>query len=514
MNLLRATIFLLLSSAGVVTAMDCPLRVLLEENTEIHEKGMLTWVKSAQDAHELLDVSKQMLIQYTQLDAHVKDAEPLHIAATQLTMIELPTAAKWQQQTIPVIRKLGDFIFGSYRLQHTFDQKLAADSNATTHANAITLRKYLTNELIQKNEEYKSLKNELFTQFQPHIVSQCTCPQSIEYIKNVINKKSDDDDKLFILVKLAHRFTKFEVANRNFITSVANIQKHLRINPEKNESLNTREQIIDFCLQKSITIQKKLQKKYRDEQKQLNSSMQTFELAPKKSLPHIENIVALNQAYLQDSATFIQELEEYHDFLRPTFISSLKKNVAHYQALSPKLTKLLEPCGSKKESAPTALEPVCTITNISHIPVSQLGILPCTVAKMKNLKSEYSQFIQFRLKSPLCNSNDKDAAEILYFLSKGTYLDQKTAQEQLHPTTHFLFTSCNEMRMVEQDTNTKNTSNTLWYHPNGTYYFIDHTLPEPQAFQVDRVAALCFSNQQPTQSKIEPQMRNSADNKK
>lgn len=477
-------------------AMESPLPVLLESHQENAKIQMLKYVDSIERSDELFYVSKQMLYQHSKFLANLQEAQQMWPQLEALTTMNLPTAIAWQQETISLSEQLHTFLSIKRAMQNMFDETLDNADSSSNHMGAVALRRSLTKALTEKNTNYDLLKKNLQKQFENQTLTRCTRPASINSINTKVIQLIDPEEKLLVLIKLAHFFTHFGSANTEFVKISQLIQKTLRIPSEENKSIDTYKQVINYCTKESYKLQAIILKEDANICKAIKDSAR---LVKSKALKkNLESIKAINLASIEERKALIAQLEKFLQFLSPHFLSSLEDNLRNHK----EILTMLDAKAKDTKCEKRILANQSPIINSSSIPVSKHTVIPCNLAQMKDIKTVYPHFIPFRLKQPLCHTNEQDSTTLLYFCSKGSYLNQKEALEQLHPTTYFLFSTGDETRIIEEDTNTKIVNETLWYHPNGQYYFINHTLADPQAYQVDFVGALCFSKQQSPPSKI------------
>jgi hypothetical protein len=498
-HLLVITLSALISLSELV-AMESPLDILIEAHEENAKTHMLQCVDSQEKSDELFHITRQMLNQHTKFYDNLQEAQQISPLLEALTFIILPTATAWQKETICLSEQLHIFLSTAGAMQRMFDETLDNAESNSNHIGAIALRRSLTKALAEKNKNYNLLRNNVLKQFENQILARCTRPISVNSINTEVAQLRNAEEKLLILVKLAHFYTNFDNANTEFVKISQRIQKMLRIQAEASKSTDTAQQVIAYCTQESSKFQKILLKENTNTLKAITSQLRQTK---KKDLEKkLELLKAFNLDSIEEKARLITRLKKFPQFLLPDFLSAFEANIDKQKEMLTGLDNKAKDPKLKIEIVATQTKPICTIIDYSHIPISKHPITPCDLAQMKNNKTLYPYFIPFRLKQTLSHSNEQETSKLIYFCSKGSYLNQKEAQEQLYPTSAFLFTSGNKTHIIEEDTHTKSINESLWYHPNGQYYFINHTLPDTHAYQVDFVGALCFSKQQPTPSKI------------
>jgi hypothetical protein len=487
----------LLACTFELTAMEYPLGVLVDEHTITTQTKMLTDVDTIEKSDELFKVSKQMFDQYARYKYCLQEASYLWPHVVSLTSMVLPTATAWQKETTTMLEPLRRFILGRQQMEQLFDKSLDTADGYQNHSATMALRQSLAKQFAERNIDYKSIKKGIVAQFSNQALAPCTRSASISAINAGVERQSDLDDKLLIYIKLVHFFTNFGDANNQFEHTARQVQRTFGIEPVKRKPTDSIDQVIIHCNRECVAHQKTVLKSYNKISSSVKEQVSTLNASA--ILKNSQLLLSSLNGGIEERKTLIKKLSKYSEYLMPHFLSSIQDTLSADHYAYAKISVVTR--GAKPIVCPLAV--TCAKVKVTHSIISNQSVTPCNLDKMREIKASYPHFVQFRLKEPLKHTNDKDSASIFYFCSKGSYITQKEAENTLIPTTAFSFETANQAITVQQSADTTNLSNTLWYHPNGQYYFMKpQDSQDSNIYKVDFVGALCFAKQQPTPAKI------------
>lgn len=507
MNYQHLSIFTVVISVSL-SAMESPLGILIEDSIETIKAAMLAKIETKEQAEELLDASNKMIEEHKKFIRNKSELATLSVLLNTIRSHCVSPVIEWLKEVQILENQFAQSRITAHTLQQFMDETLEGSDGDVSHSTSVELREELTKLLVQYNTFYQVYIQKLSELFGSQLTNiQFQKFLTLDEFKQQVKKEKITEDKLlricaykeFLEEEAPHQLEFFHLALK--IQTILGLP--IKNNTTENMNPNLRSQLLKYCTESIQTLQNKLLGEII-KAVQLNGIKPTEN---KKLIKHtdkqkLEDYKLLFEEEYKAYRNYFDELSHYKKHLNTQFLSHLKIYIDRFEKCGKEL--LSEKEKSKKTIQPKSMT-VVTCKDISSLPPCRIDIKPHSAADIHRLKQKYPYFMQFRLQKDILNELTQQKTSILYFLSKNILTTKPTGT----PTSTFIYeigkTPMNQLLPVKD--------NRLYYTNEGNYYFINHADSSEKAYPIEYIAALCFPAQQSTQAKIEPQVRNSSDNK-
>lgn len=476
-----------------------PFKVLQDSQNPI-KTAMLAKIETKEQAEELLDASNKMIEEHKKFIRAISKLAPLLALLKQLRHHALPQLKEWVKEVQILESQLTQNGICALTLQQLIDETLENSDGNMSHSASIALRYGLTRQLIKYNTSHQTHIHKLSQLFGSQLTNiQFQKFLTLDEFKQQLKKEKNPEDKLIkacayreFLEEAPHQLEFFNLA----LKTQTILGLPTKNNAAENMNMDLIPQLLKYCIDAIHTLQNKSLEEIKKNQNQTHLKSIDKQIAQKLELIFQDDYKAYCRCY--------NELLRYERYFKTQFLPHLKNYIdgfkKHYEKLLPEKKEAKQPLFQTKAIT------VAKFKDISDLPPCRIDIKPHTATDIHRLKQEYPHFMQFRLQEDIVNELTQQRTSILYFLSRNILTTKPTGT----PTSTFIYeigkTPMNQFLPVKD--------NRLYYTKEGNYYFINHADSSEKAYPIEYIAALCFPTQQSTQSKIEPQVRNSSDNKK
>ena len=325
--------------------------------------------------------------------------------------------------------------------------------------------------------------------------------------------KKDTDKKLVFITEIAFDLENQLPAQLKFLKPMHALHKllHLRLKGEAIPDSLKVDELKDYCQKRSLSLQAELIK-------EINLDLRNYELL-KRRLSH-------STLHFENAKKHLKSLKEQHALLLPltkkdTYLikptkNTLAKFLSELQIYIDKISSKKSDALSKPDTCPLTQTPIAN--RAPSMPICKIPIILASINEITQIKARYPHSGTWILKKLTTLDGALPETKKLYFFSLGKLINSKQAAKKSSSKKSLKETSCLHYlnRDVEEEVqrDSEPSSQTeLCYTNAGIYYFINKDTQDDNAYKIDFIAAESLIEKQSPQAQIEPQVRNSADNK-
>lgn len=403
------------------------------------------------------------------------------------------------------------------QLIKAFDATLNTDDSSPLASPALSLRKSLKEKFEKYNKDWNTVEQKLITNLNKELsnFTFCSFPQQ-EQIETTLKKmeKKDTEKKLVYITELAFDLENQLPTQIEFLNVMNAFHKllHLKLKAEKPLDLIALSELKSYLQKKSLRLQLELNKEIEQEMRNSKDLKKQY-----------SRILSQNN---KKAKTVLEELKEEHALLVPltkkeTYLTKpTKSTLAKYLS---ELQTHIDKLSSNKSDSPANPE-LCASPKLPaakrapSVPVCKIPVTIASRDEINQLKACYPQNGMWIIKKLINPDEPSPETKKLYFFSQGKLINSNQAakksssKKSLKGTTCLLYENAEATEEAQRD-NQVAAQTELCYTNAGIYYFINGNTADDNAYKIDFIAAESSIEKQPAQTQIEPQVRNSADNK-